>query len=156
LANTNIGLPYWDWTKDSSVPDVWENIQSPIKDHLSIDYNWSGWSWDKMLSVCNHNHNGDPLSGPQTHALRIRKKDFQEAKRNHVIETVGPEKFRKMNQSDPFSQLLQSYIEDALQEKSYEGFISIVSKKPHALIHMTLQCTTAYPTTTAYGLRYAI
>ena len=43
LADTNIGLPYWDWTKDSSVPDVWENIQSPIKAHRSKDYNWQVW-----------------------------------------------------------------------------------------------------------------
>jgi len=32
LKDTNIGLPYWDWTKNSKVPDLWENIPSPIKD----------------------------------------------------------------------------------------------------------------------------
>ena len=33
LAGTNLGLPYWDWTKDwATIPDLWENISSPIKD----------------------------------------------------------------------------------------------------------------------------
>ena len=36
LADTNIGIPYWDWTNDSSVPDVWEDIQSPIKAEIYI------------------------------------------------------------------------------------------------------------------------
>jgi hypothetical protein len=36
LANTNIGIPYWDWTNDSSVPDVWEDILSPIKAEIYI------------------------------------------------------------------------------------------------------------------------
>ena len=33
LAGTNLGLPYWDWTKDwDTIPDLWEEIKSPIKD----------------------------------------------------------------------------------------------------------------------------
>ena len=24
-------LPYWDWTEDGKVPDLWQNIQAPIK-----------------------------------------------------------------------------------------------------------------------------
>ena len=32
LKDTNLGLPYWDWTKDSRVPDLWEGITSPVKE----------------------------------------------------------------------------------------------------------------------------
>ena len=33
LAGTDLGLPYWDWTKNATVPDLWENINVPIKSH---------------------------------------------------------------------------------------------------------------------------
>ena len=150
LADTNIGLPYWDWTEDSSVPDVWENIHSPIKAHDSRDYNWLTpiWKWDKMLSVC---HNPDPTSGPQSHALRIRKRDFEDEKRKHVRQ----KRRQFLQNADPLSHLLNNEIGDALQEKSYVGFTRKIDSA-HAAIHVTLKCTTAYPTTTAYGLRYVI
>ena len=33
LKGTDLGLPYWDWTKNSTVPDLWEDVYSPIKDY---------------------------------------------------------------------------------------------------------------------------
>ena len=150
--DTNIGLPYWDWTEDSSVPDVWENIKSPIKDHDSEeDYYWQKAKshWKKMLEVCN---NPDPNSGSQSHALRIRKRDFEDAKRNHVDQYRSG---KYLHNSDPLSHLLQSEIHSALQKKSYIDFTKSVDSA-HAAIHITLKCTTVYPSTTAYGLRYVI
>ena len=150
LADTNIGLPYWDWTEDSSVPDVWESINSPIKNHTHRDYSWQekSWPWDKMLSNCiNH----DPIWGPQTHALRISKKDFEGEKRKHVRQR----KRQFLRNADPLSSLLHNEIGDALQEESYVDFTKKINSA-HAAIHITLKCTTAYPTTTAYGLRYEI
>ena len=39
LAETNLGLPYWDWSKDwATIPDLWERMISPIKD--SYAFNW--------------------------------------------------------------------------------------------------------------------
>ena len=39
LAGTNLGLPYWDWSKDwATIPDLWEGMISPIKD--SHVFNW--------------------------------------------------------------------------------------------------------------------
>ena len=32
-----MGLPYWDWTKNSTVPDLWEDVYSPIKDYNHPD-----------------------------------------------------------------------------------------------------------------------
>ena len=153
LADTNIGLPYWDWTEDSSVPDVWENIKSPIKSHHSNDYNWLNriWKWDKMLSVC---HNPDPIWSPQSHALRIRKSDFEDEKRKHVSQKNK----QYLQNADPLSHFLQNEIQGrggAIHEKSYIGFTNSIDSA-HAAIHITLKCTTAYPTTTAYGLRYVI
>ena len=152
LADTNIGLPYWDWTENSSVPDVWENIRSPIKAHNSTDYNWQKWQkhWNKMLSVC---HNPDPIWGSQSHALRIRKRDFEDEKRKHVSQKK--EQYLHNWPNDPLSHLLQNEIYGALREKSYIGFTKSIDSA-HAAIHITLKCTTAYPTTTAYGLRYEI
>ena len=59
LADTNIGLPYWDWNHDSTVPDLFDNIYLPIKDFTHEDYSWEQWKgWDpEMLSVC---QNPDP------------------------------------------------------------------------------------------------
>ena len=149
LADTNIGLPYWDWTKDSSVPDVWENIQSPIKAHRSKDYNWQVWrGWKDLLSVC---QNPDPLSGSQTHSLRIRKKEFEGEKKERVIKKAS----KYLQHEDPFSHLLHDGIKDALQKKSYEDFTSAISSG-HALLHITLKCTMYYPATTGYGLRYVV
>ena len=151
LADTNIGIPFWEWTKDSSVPDVWENIKSPIKNHLSRDYKWEekNWPWDEMLSVC---HNPDPIWGPQSHALRIRKQEFDRIKKEHV-RAKGKQQY--LNLDDPFSHVLRDGINEALQEKTYEGFTRKISSA-HGLIHNTLKCTTAYATVTAYGLRYVI
>ena len=32
LKDTNLGVPYWDWLKNSTFPELWENILSPIKE----------------------------------------------------------------------------------------------------------------------------
>ena len=32
LQDTNLGLPYWDWTKNCEIPDLWRNIRSPVKE----------------------------------------------------------------------------------------------------------------------------
>ena len=38
LKNTDLGLPYWDWTKNATIPDLWEDIFSPIKDYTNKDF----------------------------------------------------------------------------------------------------------------------
>jgi hypothetical protein len=40
LAGTNLGLPYWDWSKDwATIPDLWEGMISPIKDSHAFSWN---------------------------------------------------------------------------------------------------------------------
>ena len=42
LAGTNLGLPYWDWTKDwDTIPDLWEGIRLCIKDSHAFYSYWS-------------------------------------------------------------------------------------------------------------------
>ena len=154
LADTNIGIPYWDWTKDSSVPDVWENIKSPIKDHNSSDYHWGArnWAWEEMLSVC---HNPKPKWTPQTHALRIRKEEFERIKYDLVNKAYFPDKLEHLEANDPFSKLQDHWIKAALKVISYEGFTAAIATA-HSDIHNSLMCTTAFATITAYGFRYVI
>ena len=38
LKDTDLGLPYWDWTKNASIPDLWEDVFSPIKNYTHTDF----------------------------------------------------------------------------------------------------------------------
>ena len=35
-------LPYWDWTEDKDVPDLWEEIRLPMKPPLKSEYDGYG------------------------------------------------------------------------------------------------------------------
>ena len=30
-------LPYWDWTEDGEIPDLWEDIRAPIKENVTYN-----------------------------------------------------------------------------------------------------------------------
>ena len=148
LTDTNIGIPYWNWTEDSSVPDVWEDIQSPIKDSDNFkDYMWNQLWWEKSLIVCKSH---EPLLGPQTYALRIRKEEFERLKKENVKKRGG-----SLEEKDPFSQILAGDIKEALKITAFLDFKRKISYA-HSEIHKSLNCTTAATTTAAYGLRYVI
>ena len=130
------------------MPDVWEDIQSPIKDsENSKDYMWNQLWWEKSLIVCKSH---EPLLGPQTHALRIRKEEFERTKREKVKERGG-----SLEDKDPFSRILFNDIKDALKITDFLDFNTKISYG-HSEIHKSLKCTTAATTTAAYGLRYVI
>ena len=38
LSDTDLGLPYWDWTRNTNIPDLWEDVFSPIKDFNHPDF----------------------------------------------------------------------------------------------------------------------
>ena len=38
LKDTDLGLPYWDWSKNTTIPDLWEDIYSPINDYKHPDF----------------------------------------------------------------------------------------------------------------------
>ena len=52
LKDTDLGLPYWDWTKNITIPDLWEDIYSPIKDYNHPDFGTYN------LSVCQNRFPG--------------------------------------------------------------------------------------------------
>ena len=55
-------LPYWDWTEDKEVPDLWEEIKAPMKPPVtSICEKKEDWpvpidKFDK--TACSSNSNG--------------------------------------------------------------------------------------------------
>ena len=59
LKNTDLGLPYWDWTKNGTIPDLWEDIFSPIKDYTNHDFDWAFNKTD--LSQCQNQFPGNFL-----------------------------------------------------------------------------------------------
>ena len=83
------------------MPDVWEDIQSPIKNYNLSDYRWQVWkkSWKDLLKDC---PNAEPLSGPQTHSVRISKEAFEKEKKEHVKDYGGND----LQYKDPLSRLL--------------------------------------------------
>ena len=52
LKDTDLGLPYWDWTKNITIPDLWEDVYSPVKDYNHPDFGTYN------LSVCQNKFPG--------------------------------------------------------------------------------------------------
>ena len=69
LKDTDIGLPYWDRTKNTEIPDLWLDIPSPVKqwnekrntDFRSIKW----WTINRWRSDCQ-----SPTSNIGEYALR--------------------------------------------------------------------------------------
>ena len=38
LADTDLGVPYWDWTKNLNIPKIWKDIFTPLKEPQSKYY----------------------------------------------------------------------------------------------------------------------
>ena len=58
LKDTDLGLPYWDWTKNSTIPDLWEDVYSPIRDYNHRDFDDYK---DEGFSACQNKFPGDTL-----------------------------------------------------------------------------------------------
>ena len=65
-------LPYWDWTVDRTVPDLWEGIKAPLKSPLMSPCNEDGVKSDQGASYVTRNQSIDL----KTHDFR---KDLKEA-----------------------------------------------------------------------------
>jgi hypothetical protein len=67
LAGTNLGLPYWNWSGDwETLPDLWEGINSPIKDSYAFSSRWSssncqGSDKDYSQRIKEESRKKDPL-----------------------------------------------------------------------------------------------
>ena len=56
LQDTDLGIPYWDWTKNFEIPDLWRHIPSPVKEwseKRNSDYrNFTEWTIEKWITKC--------------------------------------------------------------------------------------------------------
>ena len=59
LKNTDLGLPYWDWTKNGTIPDLWADIFSPIKDYTNKDFEQTFQKTNKSISQCQNQFPGN-------------------------------------------------------------------------------------------------
>jgi hypothetical protein len=131
LKGTDLGLPYWDWTKNIDIPDVWADIYPEIKSLwsnarrrvVSDDYENTNHIYDLRYnpSVC-HNPNGNDFS---------------------MIARIWPTK------NTVKAQTLKGFINNAMDQKKFEEFTE-KADNAHAAIHNELRCSMTSPATTAY------
>ena len=131
LKNTDLGLPYWDWTNNAEVPDVWADIYPEIK---------SLWSNARRRVVSddykNTNHIYDLTYNP-SRCHNPNRNDFS------IIARIWP------NQAEISASTLFGFIDDAMNEKHFEAFTA-KADNAHAAIHNELNCSMTSPGTTAY------
>ena len=128
LKGTDLGLPYWDWTINAKVPDVWADIYPEIKSFwsnsrkssVSNDYKDTEHIDDMNLGMC-HNPNGNDLSS----ISRINKEGEISAERQ------------------------KREIDDASNQANFLEF-SKKADRAHGNIHMQLKCSMPSTATTAY------
>ena len=61
LKDTDLGLPYWDWSKNATIPDLWEDIYSPINDYKHPDFeSYKHWT---NFNQCQNKFQGIILGG---------------------------------------------------------------------------------------------
>ena len=128
LKDTDLGLPYWDWTINGELPDVWADIYPEIKSFwsnsrkssVSNDYQGTKHINDINLGIC-HSQNGNDLSS----IARINKEGEVSAERQKRV------------------------IDDANNQANFLEF-SIKADGAHGNIHMQLGCSMPSTATTAY------
>ena len=128
LKGTDLGLPYWDWTINAEVPDVWADTYPEIKSFwsnsrkssVSNDYQGTKHINDINLGIC-HSQNGNDLSS----IARINKEGEVSAERQKRV------------------------IDDANNQANFLEF-SRRADRAHGTIHGALRCSMPSPATTAY------
>ena len=120
LRDTDLGLPYWDWTKNATIPDLWENIQVPIKDHNSGDFNSA---WTQI-----HQHECQNSRNYKIHNLRIKS---------------------EYNNLEYERYSLKRSVENAMEIRNFGQFSDSISD-PHGEVHVGLKCTMRPSQTAAY------
>ena len=123
LKGTDLGLPYWDWTENEDLPDVWADIYPEIKSYWSDDYK------GEMTDSENTNLCQNPAPGRANDLSKISR-----IRPNH--NTFSAEKQKNS-------------IEDANNQANFTEF-SKKADRAHGAIHMTLRCSMPSTATTAY------
>jgi len=123
LKDTDLGLPYWDWTKNATIPDLWEDVFSPIKEFNNTDFDGPLRFAD--LSQCQSQFPDQPL---ESHALRI-KPEFN----------IIPNQRSRLENS----------MDSVLEADDFMEFSRHI-EAPHSNIHVFLGCTMQFVETAAY------
>ena len=134
LKGTDLGLPYWDWTNNAELPDVWADIYPEIKSFwrdsrkssVSNDYWDTAHVKDMNQGIC-HNPNGKGLST----ISRINKSEFSA---NALVKLAERQK---------------KLIKTAHEHPNFTKF-SEAADGAHGNIHLDLRCSMPASATTAY------
>ena len=108
-------LPYWDWTVDKDVPDLWEEIKAPMKPPVtSICEKKEDWpvpidKFDKNACISNSNGGKSFVTRNQNHQMN---KDWDK---------------------------LRESVRDALGRTDYVQFAKQIDKV-HGLVHDKVRC----------------
>ena len=129
LKGTDLGLPYWDWTTNAELPDVWADIYPEIKSFwsnsrkssVSGDYWDTNHVKDMKKGIC---HNDKGLSA----VSRINKREFSA---NDLLVKQ------------------KNAIKTAHEHSDFIKF-SAAANDAHGNIHLELKCSMPAPATTAY------
>ena len=85
LKDTDIGLPYWDWTKNTEIPDLWLDIPSPVKqwnEKRNTDFGrFSWWTINRWRRNCQ-----SPTTNIGEYALRNKDLNVLGNQKQSLIE----------------------------------------------------------------------
>ena len=123
LHGTDLGLPYWDWTENEDLPDVWADIYPEIKSWWSDDYQ------NQMTDSKNTNLCHNPSSGDENDLSKISR--------------IWP------NLSEISAYAQSKLIENAHIQSDFNKF-SFEANNAHGAVHLGLKCSMPSAATTAY------
>ena len=95
MKDTDLGLPYWNWLANRTIPDLWENIPSKLKEWKKLRNDPLGYANIQDLL------NGYRIRGCQSSSsnfgevvLRINKKNVDVIPRSKLYTAMGRKNFR--------------------------------------------------------------
>jgi len=130
LKDTDLGLPYWDWTENEEIPEVWRYIFPQAKTTRT-------WTEQDYQRVTIQSNNGD-ITICENPTKTECNYDFSRISRGLDSDLYD---FSKSS--------LKSYVNEALKQQNFLQFVANANSA-HADIHVGLKCSMAPPQTTAY------
>ena len=89
LKDTNIGLPYWDWTKNSKIPDLWEDIPSLVKKwNEKRNTDFDGFTPDNFEDL-KRNCQAPPTMNIGEHTLRNKDLNVLSGQKEFLIDVTN-------------------------------------------------------------------
>ena len=124
LKNTNLGIPYWDWTKNANIPQLWEGILSPLKNFGHRSYYGQGGNGNSRMNQCTNEFSDN------RYAMRVTRA-------HNRFSVHGKEGYLSLK------------IFDARSDRDFRSFSRKMSVA-HGDTHVELGCTMEPLATAAY------